>query len=143
MGNYLTSTQVEDELARIIRVYHDGEGAVDTDKIDRDIQMAEGEIDASIRARYATPATDAEAVLYLRGIALSLVRLRAYSRLAESDTPFAVMSEAKAARTALHRLSSGAQQLPGQDQDTTNTPAAKFGHVGPAPAMTRAQLERW
>jgi phage gp36-like protein len=78
------------------------------------LEQVEAEIHAHLQNRYAIPLADAESILFVRGLALSLAAERIYA-LAYPQAQFNPFApEARAARDLLKHIMRGEAQLPAQ-----------------------------
>ena len=139
--DYLSLAEAKESLKSVLNVYNDDAGAYDADRLTADINGCESEVNAAIRGRYTVPATSSVSILFLSQLTLSLLRNRAYSRLASVETPIVVLSEAKAARQQLRDISAGKLQLPDESQNTTTGVGQYFNYSSNTPRMTRSKLE--
>lgn len=142
MGNYITESDAELQLERLLRVYHNDSGVVQTAEVEYDIGMAENECNASFAVRYAVPLVSTMGIYFARGLTLSLLRLRAFGRMAQVETPEVVIYEAKAARELLRAIREGEELVPGEEEQETGV-VNSMGHVGPDVHMSQEELEAW
>jgi len=139
MGTYLSTAEAQTALKEILEVYNNDAGTVDTDRLDNDVDAAEAEVHSGF-SRYDIPATSAASIELCRGWTVAILRSKAYSRLASSETPEVVLDEAKAARASITRLHGGRLTLPDETQTTTTGLAVSMSVSANTPQMTRSQL---
>jgi len=140
VGNYLSTDNAKTALKEIIEVYNDDTGAYDSTRLDNDIDAAEAEVNSGLTIRYTIPATSSTGIALCESWTLAILRSKAYSRLAMSETPIVILAEAKAARSAIRMVGSGAIDLPGETEQTTTGLIAQIRTTSNTPQMTRAKL---
>lgn len=119
MADYVTSAEVQTLISRVLAPYKVN-GTVDTDHLDLIIDAAEGMVNAAIASRYTIPATDDEAVKYLKSLVIPIIRYKTFVQFAEQeDFPVGVMEEYKATMKELDKLAKQVTSLPGASDKTT------------------------
>lgn len=142
MGNYLSNADAQEELGRIIKVYHDDTGSVDTDELDLEIEMVENECNSSFSVNYDIPLTTTMGIRFARGLVIYILRAAAYSRMAQVETPEVVLYNARHARSLLKDIREGKQEIPGEEV-TEEGVVNSMGHVGPSKIFNQSNLEDW
>jgi len=140
MGNYLANATAQTALKEILEVYNDDTGTFDSTRLDNDIDAAEAEVNSGLTIRYTIPATSSTGIALCEAWSLAILRSKAYSRLAMSETPIVILAEAKAARNAIRMVGSGAIDLPGETEQTTTGLIAQIRTTANTPQCTRAKL---
>ncbi len=139
MGSYITNAKAAEALAAVIKVYNVA-GSFDSTVLDEDIDAVEGTVDSYVAGRYPVPVTGAAALKMIEGIVIDLLRAKGYGRLATVETPAIIMSNAKAARDTLNRISVGSLRLGDTAESTTERTASAFFVESDPLLMTKAKL---
>lgn len=122
-GNYVTLAEAKTLLSRISAIY-EVSGTVDDDHLSLIIESAEGMINAAIASRYTIPVTETEAVNYLRGMAIAIMRFKTFSQFADQeDFPELIKTEYKATMGELDKLAKRITSLPNVADKTTGRAA--------------------
>lgn len=142
MGNYIDRTDVKNRLRRSYEQAYTPRdaSAVDTDLVDADIELAEGEVDGYLATRYAVPVTDSDAQRICKAYALAIVEELAYSAI-PGDLPKGTEKRTKSVRENLNKISNGDMTLGSGETPTERTDGAAAILVdGPDAVMGRDNL---
>jgi len=116
---YITIAQAETLLGRIINVYEDS-GVVDEDHLQLVIDEAEGMVNAAIASRYTIPVTETNALSFIRGLVVPILRYKSYTQFNEQeDFPKGILEEYKATLKVLKDLATQVISLPDEDEKIT------------------------
>ena len=72
MASYLSLANAQTLLGRVLDIYKDANGNVDTDHLTLVIDEAENMVNTAIGSRYTVPVTDTYSVEYLRSIVVPI-----------------------------------------------------------------------
>ena len=142
MPDYVSSAEAQAACADVKNVWNVA-GVFNEARMLLDLGAVEGEINAACQSRYAVPVTNSYATAFLKGIAVALLRAKAYSNLAAVETPEVILQESRAARGQLRDISGGRLELAGASQQADSGLPEHIGYVGNEVACSREKLERW
>jgi len=118
--SYISLADAKTLLGRILDIYENDADVVQDDHLQLVIDEAEAMINMSICSRYDIPATDADAVAFLRSLVVPILRFKSYTQFAESDDmPESIIVEYKSVMTTLDKLARQVISLPDTDDKTT------------------------
>jgi len=120
MSSYITVAQAKTLLGRTLDVYNDSDGAFQSSHLELVIDECEGMINSAIGSRYTIPPTSTNALNFLRGLVVPLLRFKTYNQFTDmSDVPEGVITEYKAAMDTLSKLARQVISLPDQADKST------------------------
>lgn len=122
---YITLTQAKTALERVINIYED-DGVVDDTHLQEVIDECEGMINCAVASRYTIPITGTNAVNFLRGLVVPILRYKTYTQFNESvaeDMPKMIFEEYKATIKTLDNLAKQIVSVPDASEKTTGRPS--------------------
>ena len=88
------------------------------------IDASEGMINAAIASRYTIPVTDSEAINYIRGLVIPIMRYKTFTQFADQEEfPEGIKVEYKATMMELDKLAKRVTSLPNVADKTTGRAA--------------------
>lgn len=121
---YITLSEAQTLLGRLLDIYKDDNGVVDTDHLQLVIDEAEGMVNAAIASRYSIPVTDTNSVAFLRAIVVPILRYKTITQFAETEeVSEGIQLEYRKALETLYKLARQVMSLPGTSDKTSGRPA--------------------
>jgi len=122
--DYITLADAKTLLGRTLAVYTT-DGTVDDDHLTLVLEEAEGMVNAAIASRYTIPATETQAVNFIRSLIIPIARYKTYVQFADQeDFPAGVLEEYKGVLKQLDMLAKQITSLPSESDKTTGRAAS-------------------